>query len=352
MEECMVQNRKKIALAVTILLISTAFAFAQGTKEEAAASAKKGEKIIFYASGPSAMLDKLEEAFEKEHGDVIDTVQMGCGPLRQRVWTEMQSGSIKADIFWGSDPLLFDALDERGVLEGHVAKESAAIKEEFLTDKNYTLVNERYGVIIYNGDKLKGEGIPRSYGDLLAPSLQGKITHADPAQSSTALAIVASLWDLYDRDWKYQDALVKNGLFLSRKNSDVPSKIQEGEFDAGIAPHDAVLRLQKKAKQEGYPTPLQISWPVEGALAITRPVAISKKSARSVEMQEVAHEFVDFLLSRQAQTITANFSFVSVRKDVALPQGIPQNILVKSVNWDELADLQDYIRDEFTKISQ
>ncbi|HKL57770.1 MAG TPA: extracellular solute-binding protein [Sphaerochaeta sp.] len=348
----MVQKRKRLALIVSMLAVCSLFIFAQGTKEEAVSSAKKDEKIIFYASGPSAMLEKLEEAFEKEHGDVIDTVQMGCGPLRQRVWTEMSSGSIKADIFWGSDPLLFDALDELGALEGYVPKDVGMFKEQFLTDKNYMLANERYAVIIYNGDKIQGDAVPRSYEDLLRPSLKGKITHADPAQSSTALAIVASLWDLFDRDWKYQDALVKNGLFLARKNSDVPSKIQEGEFDVGIAPHDAVLRLQKKAEQDGYPTPLEISWPVEGALAISRPVAMSKKDSRSPAMQQVAHDFLDFLVSKQAQMITANFSFVSVRKDVPLPQGIAENVLVKDVNWDELSKMQDYIRDEFTKISQ
>lgn len=348
----MVQKRKALVLAISILVLCTALVYAQGTKEEAAGSAKKGEKIIFYASGPAAMLDKLEEVFEKEHGDVIDTVQMGCGPLRQRVWTEMQSGAIKADVFWGSDPLLFDALDGKGALEGYVAKDGGALKQEVLTDKNYTLVNERYGVIIYNGDKLQGDAVPLSYLDLLDSSSKGKVTHADPAQSSTALAIVASLWDLFGRDWSYQDALVKNGLFLSRKNSDVPSKIQEGEFDAGIAPHDAVLRLQKKAKQEGYPTPLMISWPVEGALAIPRPVAISKNPLRPDAMQKVAQDFVDFLISKQAQIITTNFSFISVRKDVPLPQGIPENFTVKAVAWDELSEMQDTIRDEFTKISQ
>ncbi len=348
----MVRNRKKLALVVSILVMLTTFAYAQGTKEEAAFSAKKSERIIFYASGPSAMLDKLEEVFEKEHGDVIDTVQMGCGPLRQRVWTEMQSGSIKADVFWGSDPLLFDALDKKGALDGYVPTNSTDLKDEFITDKNYTLVNERYGVIIYNGEKLQGKRVPRSYLDLLSPSLKGMVTHADPAQSSTALAIVASLWDMYDRDWSYQRALAGNGLFLSRKNSDVPSKIQEGEFDAGIAPHDAVLRLQKKAKQEGYPTPLMISWPEEGVLAIQRPVAISKDPSRSQALQTVAEEFVDFLISKQAQVITVNFSFISVRKDVPLPQGIPGNLKVKNVNWDELSEMQDTIRDEFTKISQ
>ncbi len=348
----MVQKRKRLALVVGILVVLTTFAYAQGTKEEAGSSTKKGEHITFYASGPAAMLEKLEEVFEKEHGDVIDLVQMGCGPLRQRVWTEMQSGSIKADVFWGSDPLLFDALDKKGVLDGYVSKHSSAMKDEFLTDKNYTLVNERYGVIIYNGDKLQGDRVPRSYLDLLDPSLKGKITHADPAQSSTALAIVASLWDMFGRDWSYQTSLVKNGLFLARKNSDVPSKIQEGEFDVGIAPHDAVLRLQKKAKMEGYPTPLMISWPEEGALAIPRPVAISKNASRSPEMQLVAQDFVDFLLSKQAQMITANSSFISVRKDVPLPQGIPGDLKVQRVNWDELSEIQDTIRDEFTKISQ
>ena len=37
------------------------------------------EKILIYVSGPEEMLNKLEIAFEEEHGDVCDMLKMSCG---------------------------------------------------------------------------------------------------------------------------------------------------------------------------------------------------------------------------------------------------------------------------------
>lgn len=347
----MIAKNKLFFSFVFISLFVSFSLFSSGTKEGALTSTSKEERIVVYASGPAQMLQALEKEFEKERGDVIDIVQMGCGPLRQRVWTEMESGEIKADVFWGSDPLLYNALDDRGALEPLSLSQKEMLAERFITNRNYILVNERYGVIIYNGDKLKGVKVPTSYLDLLSPMYKGTITHADPAQSSTALAIVAALWDIFDQDWDYQTKLVQNGLFLTKKNSDVPSKIQEGEFDVGIAPHDAVLRLQKKAKKEGFPTPLKISWPEKGVIAIPRPVGISKNENRSPLKAKLAHDFVDFLISKEAQQITSSFGFVSIRKDVSLAQGVVSNLDLKILDWEDLSLKQDYIKNEFKKIT-
>ena len=46
------------------------------------------EKILVYVSGPEAMINKLEEAFEEERGDVCDMLIMSCGQVRSKVWTE------------------------------------------------------------------------------------------------------------------------------------------------------------------------------------------------------------------------------------------------------------------------
>jgi len=330
------------------LFVLTLSLFAEGKKET-----YYGEegKITVYLSGPANMLNKLEVEFEKEQGDVLDFVQLGCGPLRQRVWTEMEAGQIRADVFWGSDPLVYNALDQKGALEAYQPMEIDKVKKEFLTDKNYILVNERYGVVIYNTDKLSGASVPDSYNSLLNPKLKDLIIQADPAQSSTALAITASLWSLEGENWEFYSALIKDqGLCLTKKNSDVPSRIQEGEFLAGIAPHDAVLRLQEKAKKEGYPMPLAICWPKEGAMAIVRPIAISRNEARPEVNAQIARNFVDFMLSKKAQYITTQFGFISVREDVPMPKSVPEDIEINRMDWDMLAGNQEEIRQEFNAL--
>lgn len=342
---------KKFVLLLTSLIFLVSIG-AQGIKEESTKDVYSGEegKITAYISGPAMMLKSLEKAFEADRGDVLDIVQLGCGPLRQRVWTESESGCINADVFWGSDPLIYEALAKKGAIESYTPIGYENLDEKYKVDKPYTLVNERYGVLIYNKEKITSE--ISSYYDLLKSEYKNQIVHADPSQSSTALALISNLWNLEEKGGSYHKKLIDNGLFLAKKNSDVPSKIQEGEFILGIAPHDAVWRLQKQAKKKGYQTPLELRWPEEGAIAIQRPIAISKNNARFEINEELAKAFVDFMISAKAQEITTNFGFISVLENAEMPKGLPSDIKVLDISWKDLGEKQNQINEEFEKLFQ
>ncbi|TCO78652.1 ABC transporter substrate-binding protein [Marinisporobacter balticus] len=315
-------------------------------------SGKEG-KITVYLSGSEPMIKKIEEEFEAERGDVIDLLHMGCGPLRQKVWTEKEAGQIQADVVWGSDPLMYMALADGKYLEKYVPKEFDTIKPQYqVGDGHYTLVNERYGVIIYNKDNVAKESVPKSFEDLKDKNFDGTMIMADANQSSTALALTSALYEMSGKNWDYLKAMHENHLFLTKKNGEVSSKISEGEFDIGIAPHDGVLRLHKKAKKDGYKIPVSIAWPEEGALSIQRPIAIIKNEARPDVNEKIAREFVDFILSKKVQNITTNFGFVSVRKDVALPVGVPEDVKVIPVDWRYASEHEDALRDGFKEIMQ
>ncbi|QZY55368.1 ABC transporter substrate-binding protein [Crassaminicella profunda] len=320
--------------------------------EKSAYSEEEG-KITVYLSGSEPMIKKLEEEFEAQRGDVLDLLHMGCGPLRQKVWTEKEAGQIQADVVWGSDPLMYRVLTKEGALENYLPKEYDAIKSEYkIGDGYYTLVNERYGVIIYNKDHIEKESIPKAFSDLKDKKWDGVMVMADANQSSTALALTSAIYQMSGNNWDYLKVMHENHLFLTKKNGEVPSKISEGEFDVGIAPHDGVLRLQKKAKKDGYETPLALAWPEEGALAIQRPIAIIKNQKRPDSNKKIAEEFVDFILSKKAQMITANFGFVSVRKDIPLPIGVPEDIKVMPVDWGYASEHEEELRDGFREIMQ
>lgn len=332
---------------VLMLLFCGAVLFANGAGEQGASYAGETGRISVYFSGPAPMLDALESGFESVHGDVLDCVHMGCGPMRQRVWTEYRSGGIQADLFWGSDPLLFNQLEAEDALDAYVASNIDEVKEQYRSSGAYGLLCERYGVLIYNEERVAGELIPSSFGDLARQEFDGRIVHADPSQSSTALALLSGLWNVGEEPGSFYRELAKQHLYLSKKNSAVPNKIMEGEFDFGIAPHDAVLRLQRKAKREGYPLSLRICWPEEGALAIQRPIAISKNSARPEENQRIAERFYDYMFSKQAQMIMVKAGFISVREDCPLPRGVPKTLQRLDVDWLELSRQEKEIRDLF-----
>ncbi|MDD4843506.1 MAG: extracellular solute-binding protein [Anaerotignum sp.] len=320
--------------------------------EETQASAGDSDgKILVYLSGPEAMLTTLEEKFEAERGDVADFQIMSCGEVRSKVWTEKEAGKIQADVVFGSDPLIFNKLDEEGLLCDLSAIENvAAIGEEFSTgEHHYLFVNERYIAILYNKEAITQADAPKGFDALLDEQYAGKVIMADATQSSTALGIASSLYQLKEKS--YFEGLKANSVFLSKSNDQVQSSILEGQYDLGIAPHDSVIRIQNKAKKEGYETPLAMLWPEDGAITIRRPIGVIKNDGRSEEEQKISEELVNFLLSKEAQTITSNFGFVSVRNDME-NKYLPEGVKKVNIDWEAASKGEDEFKEIYEQIFQ
>lgn len=311
-------------------------------------NSESSDKILVYLSGPAAMLKKIENEFEAIHGDVVDLTIMSCGELRNKIWAESEAGNIQADVVWGSDPVVYNKLSAKDALEPIKLKEDSAIAKEYqIEDKNYILVNERYIALMYNTNLVKSA--PKSFKDLQSSEYKNKLTMADASQSSTAFAIAASLYELMGDNDSYFKSLKENEIKLNKSNGLVPSSIIEGQFAAGIAPHDAYVRLKNKAKKEGYEIPVAISYPSEGVIAIQRPVAIPRNENRSAEKSKIANAFVNFLVSKKAQSITNKFGFVSVRNDIP-NKFLPEGTTAYKVDWNKACTNESKIKNEYDAI--
>lgn len=305
------------------------------------------DKILMYASGPEEMLKKLEAGFEEERGDVLDMVIMSCGQVRSKTWSEQEAGDIQADIIWGSDPLIYNKLDDKGLLE-KVSIDNDIFKGEYLLDdKSYILVNERYITLMYSKKEFEDKALPVSYGDLANEEYSGMLVMADACQSSTALGIASAMYQ--DMGIEFFESLKGNEAFLCKSNGLVPSTIMEGQYSLGIAPHDAVVRLKNKAKKDGYELPVEVMWPKEGVFAIQRPLALVKDDSRSEEQAAVAEEFMKYMVSKKAQTMTDKFGFVSVRKDME-NRFLPENTEVIKIDWDRASKEEDNLVSEYKEI--
>jgi iron(III) transport system substrate-binding protein len=308
------------------------------------------EKITLYISGPQEMIKALEQKFEMQHGDVLNVFATGCGPLKQKVWTEMLAGGVQADIIWGAEPMLYYNLQEKGVLQQYRSPQLVNLQKQYNYGNGYfTPVNARYGVIVYNAAKTPKEEIPHAWHDLTRKSWDKKLAMADAAQSSMALALTAGLYDVSGKNWNLLKAYNNNHLILTKTNEEVVAKVESGEVWAGIAPHDGVLRLMKRAKKKGIASQLRIVWPAEGAISVQRPVAIVRKN-RSVVSRQLTQDFLDFSLSEAAQKIASKYGFITVCNGLSLPEGVPATVKANTLDWEDTAQQESQLLDGFTKI--
>jgi iron(III) transport system substrate-binding protein len=333
---------KRFLAAAFALLIMVAFS---GNLASAG-----NDRITLYISGPQEMINALEKQFEARHGDVIDIFATGCGPLKQKVWTEMLAGGVQADLIWGAEPMLYYALQQKGVLQQYRSPQAKNLQNEYNYGNGFfTPVNARYGVIVYNAVKTPVDKAPRSWRDLTKQCWDKKLAMADAAQSAMALALAVGLYDISGGNWNLVKAYNANHLILTKTNEDAIAKVESGEAWAGIAPHDGVMRLANMARKKGIQSSLRIVWPAEGAISVQRPIAIINKR-RSAKMEQMAREFVDYSLSGPAQQIAAKYAFVTVCQNTPLSDGLPEQIKTITLDWETISKRETEFMDAFTQI--
>ena len=314
---------------------------------EAETDAEESAKVTVYIS-PDALGTALEEAFEADHGDVIDIVG---GPWCRKLKSEQEAGQIQADVIYGAEPIFFRELMEADALLAYTSPETANHVATYQFDNGYfSAADLRYLGIIYNTTLVDEADLPTTFEEINDPQWAKLTTVSDATQCATAFAIVAALVQP-DMDMSFYENAKANDALLSDRAGKIGETVASGEAALGVGPHDPVVRLQNKAKKEGVESPVNITWSTDGAYVIQRPVAIIDKTDRPESVTETAKAFVDFILSKQGQTIIAKKGgFVPMNAEVESSALIPADLPLLTIDWDWAAENSEAITTSFQEI--
>ena len=314
---------------------------------EAETDAEESAKVTVYIS-PDALGTALEEAFEADHGDVIDIVG---GPWCRKLKSEQEAGQIQADVIYGAEPIFFRELMEADALLAYTSPETANHVATYQFDNGYfSAADLRYLGIIYNTTLVDEADLPTTFEEINNPQWAKLTTVSDATQCATAFAIVAALVQP-DMDMSFYENAKANDALLSDRAGKIGETVASGEAALGVGPHDPVVRLQNKAKKEGVESPVNITWSTDGAYVIQRPVAIIDKTDRPESVTETAKAFVDFILSKQGQTIIAKKGgFVPMNAEVESLALIPADLPLLTIDWDWAAENSEAITTSFQEI--
>ena len=290
--------RKKLVVICSVLLVLglVSVAFAE-------------EKLMIYTSMKESMMGKLRDAFKKKYpGIKMDYYSAGAGKLMAKIATERQSGRLAADILWHSEVPDFFQLKDQGMFEKYVSPEARNVKST-ITDPDGYFIPARLGTlgIVYNTKKVKNP--PRGWNDLTSPEFKNAFGIANPSLSGTSFMSVAMIVNTFG--WEYIQKLKDNGAKMGHGSGQVVDDTASGDYNASIAvDYIAADKIRKGAN-------LAIVFPKE-MLVIPSPVAIFKGTPNL----SAARKFVDFLLSKEGQTIVAASGTLPIRTDVLIPKDI------------------------------
>lgn len=311
----------------------------------APAVAQPKQKLMVYTSMKEVLIGEIRDAFAKKYPNIqFDYYSAGAGKIMAKIAAERQSGKLVVDILWTSEVPDFYALKKEGVLQKYESPEAKYVVSP-LNDPDYEFTPARLGTlgITYNISKIKTP--PTQWSDLLSQEYKDSFAIANPALSGTSMVSVGMI--VNNLGWDFIQKLKANGAKMGQGSGQVVDDTAAGDLAACIGVDYITIDKIKLGAPLGFAYPKEM-------LVIPSPVAIFKGTPNL----SAAQKFVDFLLSKEGQTIIANNYTLPVRKDVPIVQGVglvtPDEAVKRAMKIDylKLMDEKAAIIDKFTGIMQ
>ena len=232
---------KKLASLLVVLFLLSAFTFANGVGEKAATGGGPSGELIIYTSYSNDLQQILIDSFREKYPQIdVQLVEGGAGELKARVKAE--AANPQGDIITGIT--YSDYNEMKPFLQPYIAKNNAAMPEDArgeTTDGYLTYQVAQCVNLLVNKQLANNLGVEiKGYNDLLNPKLKGKITAANPSNSSSAwdqlvtmLVVMGGLGS--EESWTYVEKFTQqlDGK-ISGSSSGVYKNVLNGEYVVGV----------------------------------------------------------------------------------------------------------------------
>lgn len=343
---------KRLTAVLFIVLFPCLILAGCGSSNKAASdkpAAPKSDKLVVYCPHPLTFINPLVTEFEKQSGIKVEVVAAGSGELLKRV--ESEKANPLGDIFWGGS--LGTMKPKADLFENYTSANEDKVQKAFKNVEGpLTRFTDIPSVIMVN-TKLIGDIKVEGYEDLLNPKLKGKIAFCDPAKSSSSYEHLINM--LYamgkgdpEKGWDYVKAFCANldGKLLSGSAA-VYKGVADGEYAVGCTFEEG------GATYVADGAPVKLVYMKEGVISKPDGVYIIKNAKN----MENAKKFIDFITSKDAQTIIVQkLHRRSVRDDVEPPKGLIEKSQIHIINDDEKVVVAnqrqwlDKFKDVFTSV--
>lgn len=320
-------NIKKLAIlaaACCLALNISACGTKTGGASKAASSAAAGgdKKVTVYMPSPAGLSQKLAKGFEKKTGIKVEVFQGTTGEILARLEAEKNNQAADVVILasW-SDGL---SLKGKNVLVPYQPKGADKMVKDFV-DKD----NELWGYsasavgVIYN--KNVYPELHADWNELADPAYKDNLAIPDPQKSGACKDFLAGYVNKYG--WDALEGMAKNGMTVPGANKAAVEAVTTGEKGILVAgvDYNAYTAIKKGE-------PLAIYYPKSGTIVNPRPAMIMKNAPH----EENAKQFMDYLLSDEAQQLVANAYLISGRSDIEA-KGTPLSKIPQiKPEWDKM----------------
>lgn len=236
----------------------------------------------------------------------VKLARTGSEKLLARVMTESRAGKNFADVVQTVE-FSMHTFRSNGVLGRYVPVENNLYPKEFKEEGSWTTVYYNPYVVAYNTRLVSRESLPKTYDGLLDPRWRGNMM-----MEGTKVDWFAGLLQIMGKEkgLAFMRELAKQQLMLRTGHNLLAQLVAAGEAGLDInIPASSVDRL----KETGAP----IDWTAVGPAPA---IMVGAGVTRNPPHPNAARLYVDFVLSKEGQSIMRGFGRLVARADMAQEQ--------------------------------
>ncbi len=292
--------------------------------------------LTVYSGRNEAFIGPVVASFEAATG--ID-VKVRYGNTAELAATILEEGrNSPADVYLAQDAGALGALAAAGLFQTLPEDILAKVEPRFRSPEGLWVgVTGRARVLVYNSNNVSAEDLPKSVFELTDPKWRGRVGWAPGNGSFQAFVTAMRVVEGEERTRQWLTDMLANGVQEYPNNSSQVEAVARGEIDLGLVNHYYLFRFLAE-QGENFPARNQYLSDADiGSLVNVAGAGILATS----EQTEAAEQFIDFLLSPEAQQHFTDtvFEYPLVKGIVTNPLLLPLSEL-QTPNLD-LSDLQD-----------
>lgn len=325
------------ALFILLLPLSTAWAQSDHTAKLIEGAKKEG-RLLWYTALTLADAGMLTQHFELKYPFIkTETLRLVTDQLLTKIQTEARAGGFRADVI-EIPGILGHVLKQDGLLEKYFSPESKAYPASMKDpDGTWTSFFINTHVTVYNTKLVKKQEVPKSFEEFINPRWRGKIALRDNDFDNFGMMLKVMG---REKGLNFMRRLAAQGVDLRSSFTTAIQGVLAGEIPLG-------MNLYATHTEEFKKKQAPVEWaPMEFVLASIEPLGVAARAPNP----NAARLFVDFLLSKEAQTMMRDRSRIPSRPDVPpdppeLTRGL--NIIATDVS---LANDSKQLAKEFNEI--
>lgn len=302
------------ALALSLAACGDGDAAGDGTTEESSAS------LVVYSGRNEDLVQPVIDRFTEETGIEVAVRYAGTGELAAQLLEE--GDRTEADAFFAQDGGALGAIAKEGLF-GELPEETLdRVDERFRADDGrWVGVSGRARVVAYNPDEVPEEEVPRSVLELTDPRWSGEVGIAPTNASFEAFVTGLRVLEGDDAARAWLEGMAANDVEIFDNNNAVLDAVDNGVVSLGLINHYYWYERVAELGEDGITARLVFPGGGDpGALVNVAGVGV----VATTDDEEEAQQFVDYLLSEDAQTYfaeeTKEYPLVEgVETDAALP---------------------------------